>query len=139
LPTEAQWEYAARGREGRKYAWGNEEPDGTRANYGKKQNEGDYTRKVGSYPKGVSPFGALDMAGNVWQWCADWYGEKYYDECRDGTQDPSGPPGGSSRVVRGGSWDVLGTVLRGALRHRIEPGYRYVFYNGFRVARSPAR
>ncbi len=139
LPTEAQWEYAARGKEGRKYPWGNEEPDGMRANYGKKLNGGDYTRKVGSYPKGVSPFGALDMAGNVWQWCADWYGEKYYDECRDGMQDPPGPPGGSSRVVRGGSWLYYDSYLRGANRYRDEPGGRFLNFLGFRVARSPAR
>ncbi len=137
LPTEGEWEYAARGQAGWNYPWGNEEPDGTRANYDKKLNGGDYTRKVGSYPWGVSAFGALDMGGNVWEWCADWYGEWYYKEAPR-VQDPHGPTAGSHRVVRGGSWSSLGGRLRAYSRSRRDPGGRLYFGDGFRVARSPA-
>jgi eukaryotic-like serine/threonine-protein kinase len=128
LPTEAQWEKAARGTNGQVYPWVNQVPSQALANF-----NGDDTTEVGQYPSGASPYGALDMAGNVWQWVADWYAYDYY--VNSPVQNPIGPASSSARVLRGGSWLNEVAKSRSAYRVRLGPEIRYD-HIGFRCSLS---
>lgn len=114
LPSEAEWEKAARGTDGRLYPWGDEPPNALLANY---EFGAGYTTEVTSHPQGASPYGLLDMAGNVRQWVADWYSDTYYRDAPN--SNPHGPETGEERGLRGGSWadpkDYLRTTSR--LKH----------------------
>ena len=132
LPTEAQWEYAARGPESLKYPWGNEW-DGSKLCWGENQGPDGRTFPVGSFPQGASWVGALDMVGNVSEWCADWHHPNYY--ARSQADDPSGPSEGAIRVLRGGAWNRIASNCRAAARNGFAPDRTRDFL-GFRVVRS---
>jgi formylglycine-generating enzyme required for sulfatase activity len=117
LPTEAEWERAARGEEGFVYPHGNTAPTCNQANY---RGCVGYTTIVGSHLGGASPYGVLDMAGNVFEWVSDWYGGDYYQESPH--ENPSGPSSGGMRVQRGGSWYSTLFVLRTTNRSNSDPG-----------------
>jgi formylglycine-generating enzyme required for sulfatase activity len=148
LPTEAEWEYAARAEEQAAYYWGNDTEQGCQ--HGNVHDEASsalnqfslkswpcndgygQTAPVGMFA--ANGFGLYDMAGNIWEWVNDWYAEDYY---KNSPQDnPTGPEKGVGRVLRGGCWLIIPSDVRSAIRNWFNPASRYD-YVGFRLARTP--
>ena len=139
LPTEAEWEYVARGEENRTFPWG-ADIDRSKANYGRDTCCGpdvgdgyERTAPVATFPDGVSPFGLFDMAGNVVEWVEDRYGHEYYAISPQG--NPAGPADGANRVLRGGAWIDDPYFLRTFSRLGLHPETT-LDYVGFRCAKD---
>ncbi len=116
LPTEAQWELAARGTDGRRFPWGDSPPDEERACFGEDWNRGGPAR-IATHPKGASPFGCQDMAGNVWEWCLDVFQMEAHAERARVRHDPCGVGTARIRPLRGGCWRSIECKLQAAYRN----------------------
>ena len=132
LPTEAQWEKAVRGPNGYLFPWGDHWDESKCCNSVGKKAGGPSS--VDAYSEGMSGYGTYQQAGNVWEWCSDWYDEDYYKD-PEAARNPEGPSEGSDRVLRGGSWESRSVVhFRGTSRFALEP-FRRICDLGFRLAR----
>ncbi|MDF0667358.1 MAG: SUMF1/EgtB/PvdO family nonheme iron enzyme [Nitrospira sp.] len=133
LPTEAEWEKAAKGTSDRRFPWGNVEPTSKHLNYNQPWIGEKTLMPVGSYEAGKSPYGLYDMAGNVWEWVDDWYDARYYE--KSPKKNPKGPDTGTKKVIRGAGWQNETPTVRIFTRVESDPTVRNES-TGFRCAAS---